>query len=181
VLGGIAVLTGLNPAIVAAHFLASMVLVSLSAYLLYRVGEGDGSPVAQVRAPIRSIAWAVTALGAIILVLGTMVTGSGPDSGDASTPRFGFDPRTISWLHADAVMLFVGLVVAVLLAIQLTAIDPRPRRAWHALFGVTLLQGVAGYVQYLTGLPEVLVMVHMLGASLIAVCLTYGMLSLRRR
>ena len=181
VLGGITVLTGLNPAIVAAHFLASMVLVSLSAYLLYRVSESDEAPVALVRREIQSLAWVTAALGAVILVLGTVVTGSGPHSGDAQTPRFGFDPRTISWLHADAVMLFVGLVVAVLLAVHLTASDSRPQKVWRAVLVVTLLQGLVGYTQYLTGLPEVLVMVHMLGASLLAVSLTYGVLSLRRR
>jgi cytochrome c oxidase assembly protein subunit 15 len=137
--------------------------------------------VALVRPQIASVARVTATLGALILVLGTMVTGSGPHSGDASTPRFGFDPRTISWVHADAVMLFVGLVVAVLLAVQLTATDPRPRRAWHAVLGITVLQGLVGYAQYFTGLPEVLVMVHMLGASLLAVSLTYGVLSLRRR
>jgi cytochrome c oxidase assembly protein subunit 15 len=181
VLGGITVLTGLNPALVAAHFLASMVLVSLSAYLLYRANEGDGPPKALVRPEIRTVARVVAALGVLVLVLGTIVTGSGPHSGDASTPRFGFDPRTIAWLHADSVMLFAGLVVAVLLAVQLTAKDPRPRRVWHAVFGITVLQGLIGYTQYLTGLPEVLVLVHMLGASLMAVSLTYGVLSLRRR
>ena len=181
VLGGITVLTGLNPALVAAHFLASMVLVSGSAYLLHRVSEGDGPPVALVRHEIRSVAWVTAVLGGVVLVLGTVVTGSGPHSGDASTPRFGFDPRTISWLHADAVMLFVGLVVAVLLAVQVTARDPRPRRVWHAVFGITVLQGLIGYTQYLTGLPEALVMIHMLGASLLAVSLTYGVLCLRKR
>ena len=181
VLGGITVRTGLNPAIVAAHFLASMVLVSLSAYLLYRVSEGDGAPVPLARKEIRSLAWVAAALGLVILLLGTVVTGSGPHSGDANTPRFGFDPRTISWLHADAVMLFVGLVVAVLLAVHLTTTDPRPRKVWHAVLGVTVLQGLVGYTQYLTGLPEVLVLVHMLGASLLTVSLTYGVLSLRRR
>ncbi|HEY8621991.1 MAG TPA: COX15/CtaA family protein [Dermatophilaceae bacterium] len=181
VLGGITVLTGLNPALVAAHFLASMVLVSLSAYLLYRVGEGDDVPVALVRPEIRSVAWVTAGLGAVVLILGTVVTGSGPHSGDAATPRFGFDPRTISWLHADTVMLFAGLVVAVLLAVHLTASDPRPRKVWHAVLGVTVLQGLIGYAQYLTGLPEALVLVHMLGASLLTVSLTYGVLSLRRR
>lgn len=181
VLGGITVLTGLNPALVAAHFIASMVLVSLSAYLLYRVGEGDDVPVALVRPEIRSVAWVTAGLGAVVLILGTVVTGSGPHSGDAATPRFGFDPRTISWLHADTVMLFAGLVVAVLLAVHLTASDPRPRKVWHAVLGVTVLQGLIGYAQYLTGLPEVLVLVHMLGASLLTVSLTYGVLSLRRR
>jgi cytochrome c oxidase assembly protein subunit 15 len=180
-LGGVTVLTGLNPAIVAAHFLASMVLLALSAYLLYRVSEGDGRRVALVRPEIPWLAWLTAALGGVILILGTTVTGSGPHSGDASTPRFGFDPRTISWLHADAVMLFIGLVVAVLLAVHLTATDPRPRQAWRAVLVVTLLQGLVGYTQYLTGLPEVLVLVHMLGASLLAVTLTNGVLSLRRR
>jgi cytochrome c oxidase assembly protein subunit 15 len=183
VLGGVTVLTGLNPAIVAAHFLASMVLVCLSAYLLYRVGEGDGPPVPLVRPEIRWLAWLVSVLGALVLALGTVVTGSGPHSGDAETPRFGFDPRTIAWLHADAVMLYFGLVVAVLLAVHLTATDPsgRARRAWQAILGVTAAQALVGYTQYLTGLPEVLVLVHMLGASLMAVSLTYGVLSLRRR
>ncbi|MEP7368614.1 MAG: COX15/CtaA family protein [Dermatophilaceae bacterium] len=181
VLGGVSVLTGLNPGIVAAHFLTSMVLVSLSAYLLYRVNEGDARPVPLVRGEIRSLAWATAGIGAFILVLGTVVTGSGPHSGDASTPRFGFDPRTIAWLHADAVMLFAGLVVAVLLAVHLSASDSRPRRAWRAVLVVTLLQGLVGYTQYLTGLPEALVLVHMLGASLLAVSLTYGVLSLRHR
>ena len=181
VLGGISVLTGLNPAIVAAHFLASMALVSLSAYLLYRVSEDDEVPVALVRNEIRSAAWVTAALGAFILMLGTVVTGSGPHSGDARTPRFGFDPRTIAWLHADAVMLFIGLVVAVLLAVHLTASDSRPRHVWRVVLVVTLLQGLIGYTQYLTGLPEALVLVHMLGASLLAVSLTFGVLSLRRR
>jgi len=181
ILGGITVLTGLNPGLVAAHFLASMVLVTLSAYLLYRVSEGDGPPVALVRAEVRALAWVVAALGALVLMLGTVVTGSGPHSGDASTPRFGFDPRTMSWLHADAVMLFAGLVFAVLLAVHLTADGSRPRQAWRAVLVVTVLQGLLGYTQYLTGLPEVLVMIHMLGASLLVVSLTYGVLSLRRR
>ena len=143
--------------------------------------EGDGVPVSLVRHEIRSLAWVTAALGAVILMLGTVVTGSGPHSGDATTPRFAFDPRTIAWLHADAVMLFVGLVVAVLLAVHLTTPEARPRRAWRAVLVVTLLQGVVGYTQYLTDLPEALVLVHMLGASLLAVALTYGVLSLRRR
>jgi len=181
VLGGITVLTGLNPAIVAAHFLASMVLVSLSAYLLHRVGEDDQPPVSLVRKEIRWLAWATAALGGVILVLGTIVTGSGPHAGDASTPRFGFDPRTISWLHADAVMLFTGLAVAVLLAVHLTMSDRRPLKVWLGVLAVTVFQGLVGYTQYLTALPEPLVLLHMLNASLLAVSLTFGVLTLRRR
>jgi len=69
----------------------------------------------------------------------------------------------------------------VLLAVHLTARESRPRRAWCVVLTLTLLQGLVGYTQYLTGLPEVLVLVHMLGASLLAASLTYGVLSLRRR
>jgi cytochrome c oxidase assembly protein subunit 15 len=119
-------------------------------------------------------------VGAVVLALGTVVTGSGPHSGDADEPaRFGFDPRTISWLHADAVMLFVGLVVAVWVAARLSGTSPRPARAWWAVLLVTLAQGVVGYTQYLTGLPEVLVLVHMLLASLLVVALTAGVVRLR--
>lgn len=181
VLGGVTVLTGLSPATVSAHFLASMVLVALSAYLLHRVREGDGPSQPLVRNEIRAVAYVTSALGALVLALGTVVTGSGPHSGDPSTPRFGFDPRTIAWLHADAVMLFTGLVVAVWLAVRLTTPEERPRRAWLAVLTVTLAQGLVGYTQYLTGLPEVLVLGHLLGASLLVVTLTRGVLSLRTR
>ena len=73
------------------------------------------------------LGWVTVAAGAAVLTLGTVVTGSGPHSGDADEPnRFGFDPRTVSWLHADLVMIFIGLVVATWLAARLTA---RRRRA----------------------------------------------------
>jgi cytochrome c oxidase assembly protein subunit 15 len=119
-----------------------------------------------------------------VLTLGTVVTGSGPHSGDADEPnRFGFDPRTVSWLHADLVMIFIGLVVATWLAARLTAADGerRPGRAWLVVLAVSLAQGLIGYVQYFTDLPEALVIAHMLGASLLVVALTNGILALRRR
>ena len=116
----------------------------------------------------------------MVLLLGTVVTGSGPHSGDADEPaRFGFDPRTISWLHADAVMLFIGLVVAVWVASRLGDGPAAPGRAWAAVFGVTLAQGVVGYTQYLTGLPWVVVLVHMFLATLLVVALTRAMVRLR--
>ena len=89
----------------------------------------------------------------------------------------------MSWLHADVVMLFLGLVVATWLAARLTAVDGerRPGRAWLVVLGVALAQGLIGYVQYFTDLPEALVVAHMLGASLLVVALTHGVLALRRR
>ena len=182
VLGGITVLTGLNPATVAAHFLLSMVIVAISTLLLHRVSEGDAPPTPVVRQEVGLLARVTVALGAVVLALGTVVTGSGPHSGDAVHPtRFGFDPRSVSWLHADAVMLFTGLVIAMLVAVRMVDGPERARRAWLWVLLVTLAQGVIGYVQYFTGLPEAVVALHMLGASLLVVTLTRGLLTLRTR
>lgn len=182
VLGGVTVLTHLHPATVASHFLLSMLIVMLSALLVQRAGEGDAAPTPLVRGEVSLLARVTAGVGAVVLALGTVVTGSGPHSGDAAHPtRFGFDPRSVSWLHADAVMLFLGLVVAVLVAVRLTTAEAGPRRAWTAVLVVTLAQGLVGYTQYFTGLPEAVVAVHMLGACLLVAALTFGVLSLRRR
>ncbi len=198
-IGGISVRMDLAPMVVQGHFLVSAALVALSTYLLVRLGEGDGPPTAVVPRLVRNVAWLTAAVGAVVLTLGTVVTGSGPHSGDAETPaRLSFDPRTISWLHADSVMLFIGLAVAVWLAVRLTAHwagsrpDPhlghqehghldRARQAWGLVLLVTLAQGAVGYTQYLTGLPQALVLAHMLFAALLVAALTNGVLSLRRR
>jgi len=184
VLGGITVLLGLHPATVAAHFLVSMGLVAAASYLWFARHETGAAPVPLVPPIVTRLAWATTAVGGVVLFLGTLVTGSGPHSGDADEPaRLGFDPRTISWLHADVVMLFVGLVVATWLTARLTSkdADRAPGRAWFAVLAVSLAQGVVGYVQYFTNLPEALVIAHMLGATLLVVALTNGILALRRR
>ncbi len=182
VLGGITVLTQLNPASVAAHFLLSMLLVGLSALLVYRVGEGDGPSLPVVRAEVRVLARVTAVMGAVVLVLGTVVTGSGPHSGDAVHPtRFGFDPRSVAWVHADAVMLFLGLVLATLVAVRVSDAAAAVQRAWLVVLAVTLLQGFIGYLQYYTGLPEAVVALHMLGASLLVVALTRAMLAMRTR
>jgi len=182
VLGGITVRTGLNPATVAAHFLLSMVIIDISTLLLYRADEGAAAASPLVRGEVTALARVTVALGAVVLALGTIVTGSGPHSGDAAHPtRFGFDPRSVSWVHADAVTLFAGLVVAVVVAVRLTDSPGPARRAWLAVLGVTLAQGVIGYAQYFTGLPEAVVALHMLGASLLVVTMTWGLLTLRTR
>ncbi len=180
VIGGISVRMKLSPVVVSLHMLASMVLVALSAYLLARYREGDGEPVPVVRSEVTWLARTDALLGAGVIVLGTIVTGTGPHSGDIHVKRYPFDPRSASWLHADLVMLFLGIAVAVWLGARL-ADDARARSAWHAVLIVTVLQGVLGYVQYFTKLPVVLVVAHMLGASLLVVALTFGVLALRRR
>ncbi len=182
VVGGISVRYDLNPFVVSLHFIVSAGLVAVSTYLLVRLREGDGPPRWLVHPIVVRAAWAAAATGAAIIVLGTLVTGSGPHSGDAEKPeRNGLDPRMISWLHADAVMLFIGLAVAVWLACRLTERAYGPARAWTLVLAATLAQGVLGYTQFFSGLPKALVLMHMLLAALFAAALTNGVLALRRR
>ena len=180
VLGGITVRTGLNPVTVAAHFLVSMGLVTASAFLVFRAPQPAGPRPLVVHSLVERLGWFTCAVAVVVLTLGTVVTGSGPHSGDADEPaRFGFDPRSVSWLHADAVMLFVGLVVAVWVASRLTDRSGAAGRAWAAVLAVTAAQGVVGYGQYFTGLPWLVVLLHMFLATLLVVVLTRAMLALR--
>jgi cytochrome c oxidase assembly protein subunit 15 len=168
VLGAITVRTGLNPGTVMAHFLVSMVLIAVSTTLLVRYGEGDGPPVPLVRSELRVLATCAAVLLGGVLVAGTVVTGAGPHAGDADNPpRFDLDLRLVSWLHSDLVLLFTGLLIALILGLRLVD-GPRPaRRAAATLGGLTVAQGVIGYTQYFTGLPAGLVWVHVTGAVLI--------------
>ena len=182
VIGGITVLTQLHPITVSTHFVVSIVLIAASVFAYVRLDSPDGPLVPTVRSEVRWLAWATAALGFVVICLGTVVTGSGPHSGDAEAPaRYGFDPRTVSWLHADAVMIFVGLLIGLLVALRLVhAPAALHRAAWWTL-GVTAFQGVVGYAQYFLGLPEALVLAHMLGAALLAVTLTAVVIHLGSR
>ena len=165
-LGGVTVLTGLNPWTVAAHFLVSMVLVAVAMVLWLRSREpGVGQPL--VRRPLVLLVAGIAAVTAVVLLVGTVVTGSGPHSGDPKAGRTGFDPELVSQLHADVVFLLLGLTVALLVALHATESPDRIRRAARDLLIVQLAQGVVGYVQYFTDLPIALVLVHMIGAVLI--------------
>lgn len=166
VIGGITVLTGLNPLSVAAHFLVSAGLIAVSVALYERGNESfDGPKTIVVRKELLIVARALVALGFVIVVLGTVVTGSGPHSGDSNVVnRLPLDPRVVSWIHADVVLLFVGLVFALALGLRLTQASAVAQRRVWALIAIVLLQGFVGYTQYFTGLPELLVAVHVAGA-----------------
>jgi cytochrome c oxidase assembly protein subunit 15 len=165
-LGGVTVLTGLNPWTVAAHFLLSMVLVAVATVLWLRSREpGVGRPL--LRRPFLLLVNGIAAVTAAVLVVGTVVTGSGPHSGDPDAGRTGFDPELVSQVHADVVFLLIGLTVALLVALYAIDSPGRVRRAARDLLLIELLQGVIGYVQYFTDLPIALVLLHMLGAVLI--------------
>lgn len=168
VLGGITVLTGLHPLTVGAHFLVSMAIIAGVMALVSRSSDVGDRPVTWlVPTPVRVLTWLLVAVTAVVVVLGVLVTGSGPHSGDAMAERLELDPRTVSWLHADVVLLFLGLLIGLLIATALVKAPARLRRRSWLLLGIALTQGLIGYTQYFTGLPELLVIIHVLGAVLV--------------
>jgi cytochrome c oxidase assembly protein subunit 15 len=182
VLGGVTVLVDLHPAAVAAHFLLSMGVIAAAVVLVRRAGEpGDGPAVPTVRNELRMLAWAIGAAAVVVLVLGTVVTGSGPHAGDEASPRFALDVRTVSWLHADVVILLLGLTVAFWLGCRLTGAPQAVQRAAGWLLLACLAQGAVGYAQYFAGVPVALVSLHVLGACLVWVATVWLLLSTRSR
>jgi cytochrome c oxidase assembly protein subunit 15 len=108
------------------------------------------------------------ALTATVLAIGTVVTGSGPHAGDkGARHRIGLDPAAVSQLHADVVMLLIGVSLGFAVLAQAAGASARLRRAGWMLVAVELAQGLIGFVQYFTHVPAVLVGVHMLGACLV--------------
>jgi len=181
-IGGATVLLHLHPAVVGIHMLVSLALVAVSTLLLFRSGEGDGPPVRLVAPRVRATGQALAAVAVVLLVLGVVVTGSGPHGGDEDVAyRFAVDPVAVAKAHAAAVWAFVALVVVLLVGLARTGGPDRARRAAVVLLVVTLAQGLVGYVQYFTGLPELLVGVHMLGAALLTAAVTWSVLTLRER
>ena len=167
VVGGITVLTRLNPLVVALHFLLSMALIVLAVVFHHRTRGPAGPTRVAVPRHLRHAEHLLLAAVAVVLVLGTLVTASGPHAGDPGTPRLGIDPELISQFHADAVFLVLGLTIALWFALRATAAPVAAQRGATALLAVVLAQGTIGYVQYFTGLPELLVGAHLLGACLV--------------
>lgn len=181
VIGGVSVLTDLNPWIVSIHLLVSLAMVGIAVTLIRRVGEGDGPPQRVVPLGVAWLTRAVLVMGWVVLYVGTVVTGSGPHAGDADAPRNGLDPRALSQLHADLVFLLLGLTVAVVVVVHTSPAPVLVRRAASVLLAVELAQGLIGFVQYLTDLPVVLVGFHLLGAALVSAAMTWLLVATRER
>ena len=166
VLGGITVLTALNPATVAAHFLLSIILIA-GALSLRQRAHGK-SPIEITLIPlVTKLIWLHLLLTSLVLIAGTIVTGSGPHAGDSTAERFDLDSRTVAWIHADLVIALLGVSIALLIAIRLGLAG----QARQVLSGriqifliVALAQGGIGYIQYFTKLPEALVAAHIIGS-----------------
>jgi heme a synthase len=177
VIGGITVLTDLNPWIVSFHLLCSLAIIGLAVLFLQRIDHP--APAAPPRGALVGLGWATFASAWAVLYVGTVVTGSGPHAGDAEAPRNGLDPLQWSQVHADLVFLLLGLTVGLLLAAMATRQPVSTTRAVAVLLVVELAQGLIGFVQYFTDLPVVLVGFHMLGAAVVSATVTWALVQVR--
>jgi cytochrome c oxidase assembly protein subunit 15 len=162
ILGGITVLTDLNPIPVAGHLLLSIILIAGATSLYSR--RNAPAVFVQTTSLTSKISLLHIATSFLVIVLGTIVTGSGPHAGDAQAKRFGFDIRTVAWMHADVVIFLLGITLAFYVA---QGTNDRSKKAIKIFAVIALAQGAIGYIQYFTGIPEILVAAHLLGATLV--------------
>ncbi|MET9257080.1 heme A synthase [Streptomyces sp. NPDC048182] len=182
ILGGIVVLVGLNPYTVAAHFLLSTALIALATVMWQRTREGDAAPRPLVGPAVRQLVWVLVAASAVLIAVGTVVTGAGPHAGDSSdVKRMPLDWETVTKLHAVLAWIVVTLTFALWFVLKAVDAPKAPQSRTRDLFLILLGQGVIGYVQYFTDLPEVLVGLHMFGSCLVWVGVLRVLLALRER
>ena len=167
VLGGLLVLSGLNPYVLVLHFLASFPLIAAAAALVQRTYEGDVPRGPRVRPELRLLTAGLVGAASLVLVVGTAVTGTGPHAGDPKVARMPFSPRDVTQLHADLVYLLLGLVLATAVAAAALGAPRAVQRGTRILLGLVVAQGALGYWQYFHGVPPVLVVLHVLGATLV--------------
>mgnify|MGYP002632356848 FL=1 len=176
VLGGVTVLTGLHPATVAAHFLLSIILIagatSLRAQRFAPFEKEDPAPL------VKKIATAHIAISFLVLFLGTLVTGTGPHAGDATSERFPFDLRTMAWLHADVVIALFGTTLALFVV---HGVSSHTKKRLRIFLVIALGQGLIGYVQWFSDLPELLVGFHLVGSTLVWIASWRVWLSVTKR
>lgn len=165
-IGGLSVLTRLNPWVVSLHLVASLVLVALCVWLVRICGGERDIDVPPLG---RRVALATVAVGFVAMWLGTVVTGAGPNSGDDGARRSGLDLYLAARVHAVSVWVMVALTAASAWLLRRT----RARAAAVGLLVAELVQGAIGYWQYFTGLPWWLVILHMLGVALVTIALCH--------
>ena len=169
VIGGVVVLTGLHPLSNMAHFLVSMVLVACAFALHKRAIVPAGTPFFRVTGTyVDRYLIAMVVASAVTIVLGTVVTATGPHAGDETAPRFGFELRMVAQTHSVFVLLTLALMVFLYMSIRSlpkgltrTNLDG----AMNTLVIVSLAQAGVGYWQYFTGVPAGLVALHIAGAT----------------
>ncbi|MFC9847693.1 heme A synthase [Streptomyces sp. NPDC060223] len=182
VLGGIVVLVGLNPYTVAAHFLLSTALIAVATLMWHRTREGDGTPRPLVGKPVQQMVWVLVAATVLLIALGTVVTGAGPHAGDSSeVERIPLDWENVTKVHSVLAWIVVTLSFALWFVLKAVDAPKGPLDRTRDLFLILLGQGVIGYVQYFTDLPEALVGLHMFGSCLVWIGVLRVLLSLRER
>jgi cytochrome c oxidase assembly protein subunit 15 len=167
VIGGIVVLTKLNPATVSVHFLVSASVVTAAVVLHVRCTEGSQPPALTVRRDLRALSAVLVAVCGVMLAAGTVVTGTGPLAGDAGVPRYKLPLEGVTQLHADIGWLLAGLTIALVAGLRLSDAPPKAMRAGWIMLAALGSQGVIGYIQYFTHLPAGLVWVHVTGSVLV--------------
>ncbi|MDH6576592.1 COX15/CtaA family protein [Kitasatospora sp. MAP5-34] len=186
VLGGITTLTGLNPYVVALHLIAAMGLVWVAVLMWERSKEGDGPAQPVVSQPLIQLSRVLVTATGLLVVAGTLVTGAGHHPGAFTdlkhpVPRIPLDYDRLAQAHADLAFITVGLSLAVIFAFAAVKAPPAARARARELFVVLLAQGLLGFVQYFTNVPEILVGIHMLGATLVWIAALRIPLALRQR
>lgn len=165
VIGGISVLMALNPWVVGLHMVASIALIVVCMVLVHEVRQTAPAAVSPAG---RNLVRAVFAFGIVAMLLGTVVTGAGPNSGDGGAGRNGLDLVSIARVHSLSVWVTVGLTV---LLFWMLREDARARQAVGIVLVVEIGQGLVGYAQYALHLPAALVALHMLGTALFTAAL----------
>ncbi|MFJ8009878.1 COX15/CtaA family protein [Streptomyces fagopyri] len=182
ILGGVVVLVGLNPYTVAAHFLLSTALITVAAVMWQRTREGSGAPRPLVGKAVQQLVWCLVAAALVLIAVGTVVTGAGPHAGDSSeVDRMHVNWENVAKLHAVLAWIVVTLTFALWFVLKAVDAPRGPLDRTRDLFLILLGQGVIGYVQYFTDLPEALVGLHMFGSCLVWIGVLRVLLSLRER
>ncbi|MGW1499875.1 COX15/CtaA family protein [Streptomyces mirabilis] len=182
ILGGIVVLVGLNPYTVAAHFLLSTALITVATVMWQRTREGSAEPRPLVGKAVQQLVWCLVAAAILLIAVGTVVTGAGPHAGDSSeVERMAVNWETVAKLHAVLAWIVVTLTFALWFVLKAVDAPKGPLDRTRELFLILLGQGVIGYVQYFTDLPEALVGLHMFGSCLVWIGVLRVLLSLRER
>lgn len=166
-LGGLVVFLHVTPVAVAGHYLLSAVLVANAVLLHHRAGEPEGLRRPTATPALVQRSRLLLGLASAVLVTGTLVTGSGPHSGDEAADRLPFAVVTVARLHSLTVWAFLAVVVVVLLQASRGDAAPDTLGRGRVLVAVIVAQGTLGYVQYAANVPEVLVGVHVLGSVLV--------------
>jgi len=172
IIGGIVVLTGLNPFANMAHFLVSLILVANAFILFRRSGDEPSTYFRTGPARLVKAIWLVVCSSALALVTGTVVTASGPHAGDEKAVRFGFALTSVARVHSVSVLVTIALIVFLGVRAKQHRSDANTQDAIQALLLAAVFQAAIGYAQYFTGVPVVLVAVHIAGATALwfAVC-----------